>query len=358
MVYWQVESAGSAQDIRGYSAAARALGHELLFFAQQDTWVRQRYEFDLDRVDALIFVCEWNIYWRSAGDLELVRLLAKVPRRRRVVLDCDGMYADALNIDGDFNHPDAAASAKRVGIFDGLADKIYQPALKPERPNVGAFLFHGYDPAWEQPLTSTEYRVPSTEYRGGKPYGMVYVGNNWFRWQALRRVLSAMEPIRDRVGRSALVGRWWDDRGEQVDPALRRVACQTDPAYLARLGVELLPPVPVEQVIATMGEGVFNPVLIRPLFEHLGLVTCRTFETPAANTIPLFAQRPEYVRAIYGDAALPLVLAEGAAATEQIADVLANPGRYAALVRATRAHLARHHSYTARLKELLEIVAA
>ena len=56
--------------------------------------------------------------------------------------------------------------------------------------------------------------------------------------------------------------------------------------------VEALPPVPYPQVAATMSRAVFNPVVYRPLFERLGMVTCRTFETPAAGTIPLFLLDP------------------------------------------------------------------
>src|SRR4030095_701201 len=103
-----------------------------------------------------------------------------------------------------------------------------------------------------------------------------------------------------------------------VASPLREQAYFTDPEYLSRLKIELRDPVPVEQVIPTMGTAVFNPVLIRPLFAHLGLVTCRTFETPAANTIPLFAQDAEYVRAIYGESATKLVLRDGEEASEQV----------------------------------------
>ena len=53
-----------------------------------------------------------------------------------------------------------------------------------------------------------------------------------------------------------------------------------------------------------MGRGVFSPVMLRPLFDHLRLVTCRTFETPAANTIPLFCQEPSFVAEVYGDEAV------------------------------------------------------
>ena len=64
-----------------------------------------------------------------------------------------------------------------------------------------------------------------------------------------------------------------------------------DRDYLKRIGVEALPAVPYQQVTDTINKGVFNPVVYRPLFEELGMVTCRTFETPAAGTIPLFLLR-------------------------------------------------------------------
>jgi hypothetical protein len=106
-----------------------------------------------------------------------------------------------------------------------------------------------------------------------------------------------------------------------------------------------------------MGTAVFNPVLMRPIFDYLGLVTCRTFETPAANTIPLFAQNAEYVRTIYGEQAADLVLRDGEAATEQILDVLRRPDEYAQIVSDIRRHLAEKHSYTVRLQDLVQIVA-
>ena len=46
---------------------------------------------------------------------------------------------------------DHSASRRWVEVCDSLSDKIYQPTLHPLRPNVGTFLFHAYDPAWERP---------------------------------------------------------------------------------------------------------------------------------------------------------------------------------------------------------------
>ena len=85
-----------------------------------------------------------------------------------------------------------------------------------------------------------------------------------------------------------------------------------------------MPPIPYPQVPATMNKAVFNPVMYRPLFECLELVTCRTFETPAAGTIPLFLLDPEYVRGDLRRAA-PRTHARRGRPHEKILDVLAGP---------------------------------
>jgi hypothetical protein len=342
-VYWKVEDAGSAQTIRNYAEAARALGHEVLLYAPEDPNSRFECSTDIESADGVIFVLEWNIYLHQGAYLDLVQPMRRAPRARRVVIDDDGMYNDVIAVDGDYNHPHAAASRRRTELYDRLSDKICQPTLRPLRPNVRTFLFHAYNPAWEVPL---DFRA--------KEYGMVYVGSNWFRWRAMRRVLRAIEPIRERVGRIALIGHNWDASPYGASAKLSEDAYGTDPAYLRKLGVELMPPVPVERVIPSMSSGIFNPVLVRPTFNYLRLVNPRLFETPAASTIPLFGLEPEYVRELYGEPAVELVLADDAA--EQILDVLRRPERYAPIVAGIRRHLAERHSYAARLRQLIQIV--
>jgi glycosyltransferase involved in cell wall biosynthesis len=362
-VYWQPDDAGSAQTIVNYTEAARALGHEVVLYGPEDEASRFRCSLDVESADAVVFLLEWNLYLppgdlkaegrrrtrdglMGIGHFNLVQLLSKVPRARRVVIDDDGMYNDVIHVGGDYNHLDAEASRRRIELYDSLADKIYQPTPHPLRPNVGTFFFHAYDPAWERPL---DFRA--------KAYGMVYVGNNWFRWRAMQQVLRAIEPIRDEVGRIGLVGRDWGAMPFWVESPLREAAYYTDPDYLNRLGVEIMPPVPVDQVVDRMSQGVFNPVLVRPVFNHLRLVNPRLFETPAANTIPLFCLDRPYVQEIYGAQAGELVLAaDPAAASEQIVDVLRRPDEYADIVRGIRRHLAAHHSYEVRLRELIGIV--
>jgi hypothetical protein len=343
-VNWAFENHGSAQDLYHYSRFARALGHEVVLYGPPNAASPFPYSLDVNPTDAVIFIFEFTTWLQYGDRFDLLRLVGRVPRGRRVVIDCDGAYNDAISVVGDANHPDAAASRRWVEVCDSLSDKIYQPTLRPLRGNVRPFLFHAYDPAWERPL---DFRA--------KEYGMTYVGNNWFRWRALERVLRAVEPVRDRVGRIALVGQGWASREPWGGPAFLAEAYYTDPCYLRRLGVEVFSPVRFDQVIDWMGKGVFSPVIYRPLFDRLGLVTCRAFETPAAGTIPLFAQDPGHVAEIYGEEAMALVLPRERP-EEKVRELVERPAHFARVVAGIRRRLAEKHSYAARLRELIRIV--
>ena len=98
-------------------------------------------------------------------------------------------------------------------------------------------------------------------------------------------------------------------------------------------------------------------MIYRPLFDRLQLVTCRTFETPAANTIPIFCQEPEFVSEIYGEQALELRLPDSDA-HEKIADLVERPDHYGGIVEGIRAHLREHYSYERQLGRLIELVEA
>lgn len=342
-VYWKVEDAGSAQTIFNYARAAEELGHEVVLYAPEDPESRFQCSLDVEAADGLVFVLEWNIYLHNHEPLDLEGPVARSARERRVVIDDDGMYNRPVLVDGDYNHPAEEDCRKRRELYDWIADKIYQPTLHPEPDNVDSFLFHGYDPKWALPLDF-----------GGKEFDMFYVGSNWFRWKALVRVLSAIEPIRDSIGRIGLVGHGWEEAPWWVEESFRNAAYFTDPAYLAGLGVEVGAAVQIEEVLPTMSKGVFNPVLVRPTFNHFQLVNPRLFETPAANTIPLFNLDEQYVREIYGEGAEELVLGEDA--SDQILDVLDRPEYYAGIVDGVRSHLAEKHSFRSRIEELIEIV--
>src|SRR4051812_39980569 len=132
-------SVGSAQDIHHYGLAARELGHEVVVYGPPDPGSPFDFSLDVDSADALVFVFEWTTRLRDGDGLDLARLLSSTPRERRVVIDCDGAYNDLIAVEGDYNHREAAAAQDWVAVCDGLSDRIYQPSLRPARPNVGSF---------------------------------------------------------------------------------------------------------------------------------------------------------------------------------------------------------------------------
>lgn len=343
-VYWGYENAGSMLDLRGYARAAKAMGHEVTVYGPPNPVFALDYSQDLSGADAVIFVFEWTTQLQFGDRLDWARLISAVPRERRVVIDCDGAYNDRIRFAGDYNHRTEEASVEWLAVCDSITDKICQPALKPLRPNVRSFLFHIYDPTWETALDFAD-----------KEFSMIYVGHTKFRWRGMSRVLNAVEPVREKVGRVALVGEGWDNPPEWTRWTEVQQDYFIDREYMAKLRVETMPPIPYPQVPGTMSKGVFNPVMYRPLFELLGMVTCRTFETPAAGTIPLFILDPDYVRTIYGESAAALVLDEDGP-EDKILDVLARPDHYADIVKDIREDFAVRHSPEARLTELIGII--
>jgi hypothetical protein len=205
-VYWGFENAGSMLDLRGYIRAARAMGHEVTVYGPPNPKLALDYSLDLTGVDAIVFVFEWTTWLQFGDRLDWARLVARVPRQRRVVIDCDGGYNDPVQFAGDYNHHTEDSSRQWIDFCDSLSDKICQPALRPARANVRTFLFHIYDPAWETPLNFT-----------AKEFAMIYVGHTKFRWRGMSRVLRALEPVRGRVGRIALVGEGWATAPEWTD---------------------------------------------------------------------------------------------------------------------------------------------
>src|SRR5262245_36334832 len=128
-VCWPFEDQGSGLVIRGYTEAAKMLGHEVAVYGRPDPRIPLTYSLDVASADAVVFGFEWTTALWQGDHLDLVRLLGKVPRRRRVILDGDGNYNDVIGVAGDYNHRDPAASKRWTDICDSLADKICQPTL-------------------------------------------------------------------------------------------------------------------------------------------------------------------------------------------------------------------------------------
>jgi hypothetical protein len=181
----------------------------------------------------------------------------------------------------------------------------------------------------------------------------MYIGSNWQRWDQVRKLLEDYAPVRASFGRACLMGWDWDKRPDfAVEKGLKGI--DTDPALLARLGVELHHGVRFDEVTRLLGKARFAPVLHRPLFNRLGLVTVRTFETFHADALPVLMLPRELVTTIYGKAALKLVPADNLA--DHLTEAMESPEPFWDAVLKTRRHLASHHSIARRLDELASLV--
>jgi hypothetical protein len=342
-IYYAFAEQGSGLVLQAYTDAAREMGHEVCVFGRNKLNIPLNYTLDAESADAVIFLFEWTTQLQYEDQLDLLRLVSKVSRRRRVILDGDGNYNDPIHVEDDYNHRDDDSSRRWTEICDSLADKICQPTLHPLRPNVRPFLFYGYNPAWEVPFTSN-----------GKPFDMLYIGHCKWRWRPMRRVLDTLEDERAALGRIGFVGHGWAKKPWWAATLHMEDTYYSEPGLLQKLAIEVLPPIAFAQVIDWMSKAVVNPVLLRPTFNRMRLVTPRMFETPAANTIPLFAFDPDHAREIYGNAALDLVLRQDG--TQMLRDMVQHPDSYGHRLTQIRAHLADRHSHKVRLRQLLEIV--
>jgi hypothetical protein len=350
--------ARAASTITKYVQVGKALGHEVAVFGEQSSeFPSVPFSLDVKGFDYVVFVVYET---KDFPDLPyLARLLDGVPRERRAVIDCTGRYNETVRVEHDFNHLEKLDSHQGwewVEGFQAVSDKVLQPTLTPLRPDVRPFLFHGFDPAAvARPYGSAHEaaRAWSGDGGAGKPYGAAYVGHNWQRWSQIRRFLEAVEPIRGDFGPICLAGWRWDERPDwAVEHGIQGV--DTDPALLARLGVEAKWPVPYDEVVGFMSQARFCPVFHRPLCNQLGLVTNRTFETFCADTIPLLMLPERVVEAVYGPEARPLAPGEDVAG--RLRDMMRRPEVYWDAVLKVRAGLAERHSIRRRFQELLRIL--
>lgn len=126
-VYWGYENAGSMLDLRGYTRAARDMGHEVTVYGPPNPKLGLDYSKHLDGADAVVFVFEWTVALQYGDRVDWTRLLEAVPRNRRLVIDCDGAYNDPIEFRGDYNHRTQEGSRYWTDVCDSIADKIFQP---------------------------------------------------------------------------------------------------------------------------------------------------------------------------------------------------------------------------------------
>ena len=351
-------SARAINTITKYVKVGNSLGHEVVLFSDPITDIPDMpTSRDPKAFDYIMFV----VY--EAADFPdlpyLAHLLDGIPRERRIIVDCTGRYNETIHVEHDFNHLEKMDNHMGWEWIDGFASvarTILQPTIAPLREDARGFLFHGFDPtAVERPYHNAEEAARSWSGSRAEPkqYGMIYVGNNWQRWSQMRSLLKEIEPIKQSVGPICLMGWAWDYRPPWA-AELEIAGIDTDPAMLQQMGVEVKGNVSFDLVVPSVSQARFCPIIHRPLFNHLGLVTNRTFETFCSDTIPLLMLPNEMVESVYGpDARL---LAPGEDVARHVKEILHHPEPYWDAILRTRAYLADRHSFQRRFVELLAVL--
>jgi hypothetical protein len=348
----------SVSTLHRYIAAGRKLGHEIALYGDpREDAPALLFTKDIGGVDIALFVVQVPADFPDMP--YLAKVLDGIPRERRVVLDLWGRYNATIRLEHDYNHlekVDGHPAWEWSEAMDAVSDRILQPTLSPLQAGVKTHLFHGFDAAMvARPYANAREAAAAWLGAGAaeKPYGFMYIGNNWHRWHQLRTFLEEMEPVRAKVGNGCLIGwDWWERPSWASENGIAGV--DTNQAMLKRLDVEVRDGVPFDKVVGLLGMARFAPVIHRPLFRHLGLVTNRTFETFYADTMPILMLPAEFVSAIYGPAAVALVPSGSIA--EHMSDATSRPEFYWDAVLQTRTYLARNHGFERRIQDLVAIV--
>jgi hypothetical protein len=354
LVTWVDPWTRSVSTVEKFIDAGQRLGHEIALFGPQSEYLPHfPYTTELDGVDLALFLIQVPL---DFPDMPLLaRLMDTIPADRRAVIDLWGRYNDTILIEHDFNHLEKLHG--HLGwewdeALRAISRTILQPGLEPLRPDVGSFLFHGFDPA-SVVKDYADAEEAAKAWRE-KHYGVLYVGSNWQRWHQVHNFLEQYGTMREAVGPACLIGwDWWERPDWAAEKGIASV--DTNQNFLQQLEVEVRDGVTYDQLVGLLGEARFAPILHRPLFQKLGFVTGRSFETFYADTIPVLMLPLEFVEKIYGPAALTLVPEKGEVAS-LLTDALKHPVKYWDAVLKTRAHLAEHHSYDQRFQQLLAFI--
>jgi hypothetical protein len=340
-------NAGSIRAIDNYMRAGDGQGHTIALYGRPDPdFPGVRSSTDVKSFDYVVLIVEFGLRWMTG--LRMLRVLGDIPRKRRVILDTDGMYNPIISVDGyDHNHDDDHKRKYWVDHCDALVDKIFQPTRKPLERKVLPLPFYGYDPSLQMDARNS----PT------KHFDIMHVGHNWWRWREMStRLLPAFDQIRSYVNGICFVGLWWGAIPDGAKEVSLDVAFGFDNDWFRRLDIEVRSAVPYTEVISAMSEGRINIMTQRPLFRRLKLLTSKYFEVFCADTIPLVMLEPDLAESVYGPAGRELALHGEIAA--KLLDVLRYPKKYQEIVDDVRQHLVKHHSYEQRVQELVQMLTA
>jgi hypothetical protein len=333
---------GSIQSVSSYVRAGDEAGHHIALYGRSDPrFPTVRFSTDVGAFEYVVFLVESWRHWMSA--LRMPRILAEIPRHRRTIVDADGMYNQIVSAeDYDRNYVNEQTRQEWLAHYRLVADKIFQPTFAPREPGARKLLFYGYDTVPKR----------ASEAASAKPYDILCVGHNWWRWRQIsRELLPAIERIRPQLGEIGFIGSWWDTVPAGAAELGVESAFGTDPQWLRRLRIHVRPSIPYTEVVRVMSTGRLNIMTQRPLFRELKILTSKFFEIFSADTTPMIMLDPDYTEMVYGPAGRELALCNGI--PEKLLDVLRRPKKYREMVEEVRKHLLANHAYRNRVEELV-----
>lgn len=331
---------GSSNTVLGYVKAGRKMGYDIRIseFGSIDSVIRNYVPIAEKDWQADLLVIIYESY-PFLSDQTLQEICDTTRRSSRLLIDPDGKYLNPISNNGDTNHSTSESYKYKywTSLYDSLTDKILQPFLeKNESSKVYQFLYFGID---TQTPNFSNIK---------KEFDLLYVGNNWYRWTDIKKLINKVSCIRDQLKNIALIGQYWTGKPmKNFEEATR-----SDSDFLARNKIEIHESAKYGEVEKTMSRGKINPVLIRPLLNSLKFVTPRMFETFAANTVPLIPNYFFHAATLYGEEIKELMLSKNVA--DDILRIMESYDRYVLLTESIRKKLQEKHSYEVRIKQLLD----
>lgn len=329
---------GSSNTLLGYARAGKTLGYDVRVseFGFVDKAIRARVPIADRNWQPDLFVIVYESY-QFLSNTDIDQICTIISRSKRIIIDPDGKYSRPINASGDTNHASETSYKFWTRLYDSLSDTILQPYVgSRDRGKIKPFIYFGIDKNFINPDKP-------------KDYDMIYVGNNWYKWHDLQKLVEFIVPIRTRLKKIALVGNYWLG---QLMPGYED-AIYSEPDFLRKNDIKVLKSAPYGKVEYTMSKGLLNPILVRPILNHMGFITPRMFETFNADTVPLIPSYFTHSAELYGNYSSKLKIPDN---PEDINTILDSYDEYLEITKEIRRMLKAKHSYEVRLRELVNFI--
>lgn len=332
---------GSSNTILGYVQAAKRLNYDVRIseFGYVDNIIRKYIpNAKKDWIPDLMVIVYETYPFLSKKNID--NICNTIPRKKLVILDPDGKYSVPQKCKGDKNHENFESYLKWKRLYESLSDVILQPTFNISKGSkIKSFLYFG-----------ANIHIKNNINLSMKKYDILYVGNNWYRWDDMKKFVSSISSVRELFRNFTIIGNYWDLNSMKK----YKKATLSDPNFLKTNNITLRKPVSFGKVETTMSMGMFNLLFIRPILNHLKFFTPRMFETIVADTLPILPNYFLHAEEIYGSNGKYFTLSENP--IEDLIKLKANYGYYQNLKKSIEKLIVNKHSYENRLLELSKFI--